>query len=248
MTSVAEHYANHLAPVYVWMAGGIEAGLAAGESELQALHLPGQAGDRVLDLGAGFGAHSIPLARRGAHVTAVDTSAELLRVLRQQAQDLPIEAVQTDLAAFLRNDHNQYAAILCMGDTITHLSSRADFDELLTRSARALAPGGVLVLTFRDYTTALQDESCFIPVRSDDDRILTCFLDFDQSTLKVHDILHERVAGSVPMSWKTRVSAYTKLRIAPEDLIRTLRELDLSVRSEPGMRGMVRIVATRNHA
>jgi hypothetical protein len=33
MTTVTEHYANHLAPIYLWMAGGPEAALQAGTAE-----------------------------------------------------------------------------------------------------------------------------------------------------------------------------------------------------------------------
>lgn len=120
MRSVAEHYADHLAPIYVWMAGRAEAALAAGESELDALHLPAQPGDSVLDLGAAFGAHAIPLAQRGAHVTAVDSSPELLDHLHQLGSGLPVRRVNSDLVVFLRGDHGSYAAILCMGDQPIH--------------------------------------------------------------------------------------------------------------------------------
>src|SRR5215469_14992120 len=131
MRSVAEHYADHLAPIYLWMAGGAEAALAGAEAELDALHLPARPGDTVLDLGSGFGAHAIPLARRGAHVTAVDSSAELLDRLHQLSSGLSIRTVHADLVTFLRGDRNKYAAILCMGDTLTHLSSEEDVDQLL---------------------------------------------------------------------------------------------------------------------
>ena len=245
MKSVAEHYAEHLAPIYLWMAGGAESALAAGNAELDALDLPARANDAVLDLGAGFGMHAIPLAQRGAHVTAVDTSAELLEDLHESAGGLSIRTVHADLVEFMRQDHSTYNAILCMGDTLMHLPSPEEVDELLVLCVAALAPGGVLVLTFRDYSTALLDEERFIPVKSDEDRILTCFLDFRETTLMVHDIVHERERTPRAGAWTTRVSAYRKLRIPPQTLIETLDGLGLNVRREAGLRGMVRLVATR---
>jgi SAM-dependent methyltransferase len=248
MKSVAEHYAEHLAPIYLWMAGGAESALAAGNAELDALHLPARAKDAVLDLGAGFGMHAIPLAQRGAHVTAVDTSAELLEHLHESASGFPIRTVHADLVEFMRQDHRTYDAILCMGDTLMHLPSHEEVDELLAFSVGALAPRGVLVLTFRDYSTALREEDRFIPVKSDEDRIMTCFLDFRETTLLVHDIVHEREPNRRAGAWTTRVSAYRKLRIPPQKLIETLEGLGLNVRREAGLRGMVRLVATRVEA
>jgi len=79
MTSVTEHYAKHLAPIYLWMAGGSVAAIEAGTAEIEALNLPLTPGAVVIDLGAGFGMHAIPLARKRARVTAINTSIELLR-------------------------------------------------------------------------------------------------------------------------------------------------------------------------
>jgi len=37
MTTVTEHYENHLAPVYLWMADGFDAAISCGESEISAV-------------------------------------------------------------------------------------------------------------------------------------------------------------------------------------------------------------------
>lgn len=235
----AEHYEHLLAPVYVWMAGGVEAALQAGEAEIEALNLPSSPGAQVLDLGAGFGMHAIPLARRGARVTAIDSSAELLRTLDEIRGDLPVRTVNGDLLAFERHIAEAPSAILCMGDTLTHLPESGAVETLIERAARALQPGGVFVTTFRDYAMPLVAEQRFIPVRSDESRILTCFLEYEARTVLVHDILHERGA----QGWVTRVSAYQKLRLVPEEVVAMLQSNGFSVRREPGMRGMVRLVA-----
>src|SRR6185312_17315128 len=120
MQSVREHYASHLAPIYAWMCGGPEAALVRGDAELDALSLVPRASRRAVDLGAGFGMHSIPLARRGFEVLALDSSAELLRELRTLAAALAVEAVQDDILSF--REHLTGGApevILCMGDTLT---------------------------------------------------------------------------------------------------------------------------------
>jgi 2-polyprenyl-3-methyl-5-hydroxy-6-metoxy-1,4-benzoquinol methylase len=53
-----------------------------------------------VDLGAGFGMHSIPLARAGYQVIALDFSAALLQTLREHDNGLPIQTVQGDLRQF----------------------------------------------------------------------------------------------------------------------------------------------------
>jgi hypothetical protein len=57
-------------------------------------------------------------------------------------------------------------------------------------------------------TSTGHGEPAIIPVRSDERRILTCFLEYEEDTVVVHDILHER-SGDI---WDTRVSSYRKLR------------------------------------
>ena len=52
----------------------------------------------------------------------------------------------------------------------------------------------------------------FLPVRADDQRILTCFLEYGPSHVTVHDLLHEREAGG---AWRLQTSAYRKLRLSP---------------------------------
>jgi hypothetical protein len=99
----------------------------------------------------------------------------------------------------------------------------------------------MFVVSFRDYSVPLVGDQRFIPVRSDDTRILTCFLDYEPEAVVVHDILHERTTNG----WQTRVSHYCKLRLSPESLLASLQSHGFDVRREAGMRGMIRLVARK---
>ena len=239
MASVAEHYERVLSPVYSWMAGGVDAALAAGKSEIESLGLDLPAGALVVDLGAGFGMHAIPLARAGARVIAVDSSAHLLGELARLATGLPVTTVQDDLLSFRSHLKEKAAAILCMGDTLTHLPEHTNVDFLVQEVAEALTPGGRFVLSFRDYSEPLLDADRFIPVRSDERRILMCFLEYQEDSVVVNDVLHERNGDA----WETRVSSYPKLRLSPERITGSLRSLRIGARQGPRFSGMVRIVA-----
>ena len=238
MTRVAEHYEKILSPVYAWMVGGAEAALAAGAGEVEDLDLSLPTGALVVDLGAGFGMHAIPLARAGMRVVAVDTSAELLAQLGQLAGDLAIRTVKDDLLSFRGHLTEKPVAVLCLGDTLTHLPEHTNVDFLVQEVAEALAPGGKFVLSFRDYSVPLEREKRFIPVRADERRILLCFLEYEEDTVAVHDILHERAGDA----WETRVSSYRKLRLSPERVMSSLESFGFETRRESGPRGMVSVI------
>ena len=93
----------------------------------------------------------------------------------------------------------------------------------------------------RDYSEPLREDRRFIAVRSDADRILTCFLEYEPGTVVVHDIVHERT----PAGWQMRVSHYRKLRLSPAYLATCFESSGFNVHCETGMRGMVRLVAQR---
>jgi 2-polyprenyl-3-methyl-5-hydroxy-6-metoxy-1,4-benzoquinol methylase len=197
--AVAEHYASHLAPVYLWMVGGRDAAIGRGEGEVAAICSKPSQPLTAVDLGAGFGMHAIPLARLGYSVIAIDSSRLLLEVLRTHLDTLPVRAIADDLLSFRKHLQAKVDLIICMGDTLTHLPNTQSVEALLSDVAASLQAGGMFVSTFRDYTVPLVGQ---------------------------------------------RVSAYQKLQLSTEWMTQVLRDLGFSVRVEPGLAGMVRVVAT----
>jgi hypothetical protein len=241
MTSVSEHYENHLAPMYSWLLGGLDDAVARGRRELAEIGLTGGSVSYAVDLGAGFGMHAIPLARQGWKVLAIDTSASLLSELHAHVGDESVVTIQDDLLHFDQYLSGRPDAVLCMGDTLTHLPDVAAVRTLVLLVAEHLSAGSRFVLSFRDYSKAVEGSDRFILVNSDESRLFTCFLEYGEDTVHVHDILHERSRSG----WRMRVSAYKKLRLAPDWVQQQLESGGFAVRVEAGLSGLVRIVAVR---
>jgi SAM-dependent methyltransferase len=240
MASVQEHYEQHLGPIYSWMLGDMEAVLERVRGELQDLGWRAGSQGVAVDLGTGPGVYAIPLAELGFSVIALDSCAGLIAELQARAGAHPIRAVVGDLTHFRAHCPGGVEVILCMDDTLTHLPSLDAVQQLFRDVQAGLAPGGVFVATFRDYVTApLEGTRRFIPVRSDAERILTCFLEYEDTIVMVHDLLYVRDAGD----WQLRVSSYPKLRLSPAWAMDTLRRLGLDCTMAPGPSGMVRLIA-----
>lgn len=241
MSMVQKHYDEHLGPVYAWMHGGVEPAIEHGAAEIDRLGIARSDGGLAVDLGAGFGTHAIPLARRGYEVLAIDSCAALLDEMKSTAHGLAIETVLGDLHAFRRHLRRTPELILCMGDTLTHLGNEAAVISLIEGVSAALGAGGHLVTTFRDYSTALTAERRFIAVRSDEQRILTCFLEYTDSHVMVHDVLHEWRDAA----WRMMVNAYPKLRLSPAWVVDTMERNGFTVERREGSSGLVSLVARR---
>jgi ubiquinone/menaquinone biosynthesis C-methylase UbiE len=99
----------------------------------------------VLDVGTGTGRHALRLARRGARVTALDQSPQMLAVARQAAQreSFPIAFHLLSLDAGLPFEANQFDLLIC-ALTLCHVPNLA---HALGEFARVLQPGGYLLIT-----------------------------------------------------------------------------------------------------
>jgi SAM-dependent methyltransferase len=239
---VTGHYDRHLGPVYRWMIGDVAAALGRNQAELEAIGVVPGATRLALDLGAGIGLHAIPLARLGFEVVAIESSSLMAEELRRETGALPVRIIKDDLLDFQQHASASADVIVCMGDTLTHLPSREVVARLLDDVAATLSAPGVFITTFRDYSGAeLAGPARFIPVRSDESRILTCCLDYAKDTVAVCDLLHERAKDG----WQLRVSVYPKLRLAPAWVAEHLAAAGLTVEQGKSAGGMIRIVAKR---
>lgn len=237
---VKAHYDNHLAHFYAWMLGDMQERVMEMKQYFQELGISPTAGALTIDLGCGNGVQSLALADLGYRVRAVDFSQVLLDELRKYAKGKKIDVVEADVLDEEIYKNGPVELIVCMGDTLTHLDTEEDVDDLIRNSAAALDAGGKLLLSFREYS-ALAREAVFIPVRSDAERILTCILQYSDYYVLVHDLLYENKDGQ----WQQRVSSYRKLRLAPQRVKDMLCKSGLKVIRQDNVRGMIHLLAEK---
>lgn len=237
--TVKDHYDKHLGNFYSWMAGDFNEKTTEHLKIFNEYQIKPDVGSIAIDLGCGHGIQSLALAKLGYKVIAVDFNEQLLKELTLNSENQEIEVVNSDIIKFLTTCR-QVQLISCMGDTITHLSQHQlqDFFQL---SSKKLDTGGKLIISFRDLLVELQDDARFIPVRADDQRILTCFLEYFPNHVVVHDILWEKSENG----WSQRVSSYPKLRLSREQIISLLEENGFILRNSEQINRMNFILAEK---
>lgn len=130
---------------------------------------------------------------------------------------------------------------MCWGDTLTHLGSLDEIRQLIIDCCESLTEGGKLILSFRDYSTALLGDQRFIPVKCDDAKILTCCLDYEVDKVRVTDLLQVRTENG----WQQKVSSYYKVRLPPQDIVETIAGCCLVITFNEVIKRMTTIIATK---
>jgi SAM-dependent methyltransferase len=101
-------------------------------------------GDRVLEVGPGFGATTRRLAERTPSLTVLELDRRYCRKLRAELGDR-LEVTQGDATQMPYPD-KRFSAVLCF-TMLHHINSPQLQDRLLAEAARVLEPGGTLAGT-----------------------------------------------------------------------------------------------------
>lgn len=101
----------------------------------------------ILDIGAGTARNSLPLARRGHPVDAIELTGKFAEIIRDESQreSLKIRVIQQDIFNDLIDLRDDYQLII-LSEVASDFRTSEQLHQILVLAAKRLAPGGCLVL------------------------------------------------------------------------------------------------------
>lgn len=115
---------------------------------------------RILDVATGTGFHSVRLLNEGFDVVSADGSPEMLSRAFQNGRTHGghiLRTVQADWRWLNRDVHGKFDAVICLGNSFTHLFTERDRRKALAEFYAVLRHDGVLILDQRNYDTILDE-------------------------------------------------------------------------------------------
>lgn len=112
---------------------------------------------RVLDVATGTGFHSVQLLSAGFDVVSVDGNAEMLSKAFENGRrhGHVLRTVQADWRWLNRSITGKFDAVICLGNSFTHLFDEMDRRRVLAEFYAALRYDGILIMDQRNYDAIL---------------------------------------------------------------------------------------------
>lgn len=126
---------------------------AAGEGSFFIDKLKEYGAQKVLDVATGTGFHSVRLLKAGFEVSSADGSAEMLTKAFENARrhNCILHTIHADWRWLSRDIKERFDAVICLGNSFTHLFSERDRRKALAEFYAVLKHDGILILDQRNY-------------------------------------------------------------------------------------------------
>ncbi|MGD8312528.1 MAG: class I SAM-dependent methyltransferase [Gammaproteobacteria bacterium] len=135
-------------------------GRAEAEGEFFIQKLREHGAKKVLDVATGTGFHSVRLIETGFEVTSVDGSPIMLAKAFENGRRRGhiLRTIQADWRWLNRDVHDLYDAVICLGNSFTHLHDENDRRKALAEYYATLRHDGILILDQRNYDAILDHQ------------------------------------------------------------------------------------------
>jgi len=119
---------------------------------------------RILDCSAGIGTQALGLAMRGHEVHAADISAASVDRLRHEAaaRGLAVTAAIADMRALPDRIAGDFDVVLSCDNALAHMLAPGDLARAAAAMAAKTRPGGLVLVSVRDYDAILAERPAFV--------------------------------------------------------------------------------------
>jgi ubiquinone/menaquinone biosynthesis C-methylase UbiE len=156
---------------------------------------------RVLDVACGTGWHSIALSQRGYDVVGSDISARMIERAQQNAsrEGAPTRFVHAGFGQLVRHVDESFGGLLCMGNSLPHVSDAQALRETLLDFSEVLRPGGVLIIQQRNFDQVWSEQQRFMPLETysedGEEWLFFRFYDFKDATIAFNMVIMRQDEG-----------------------------------------------------
>ncbi len=132
---------------------------AKGEGEFFIEELKKRKKHKILDVATGTGYHTVMLLNKGFDVWSADGSPNMLAKAFENGKKhgYILKTIQADWRWLNRTISGRYDAIICLGNSFTHLFSETDRRKALAEYYSALKYNGILIIDHRNYDSILDN-------------------------------------------------------------------------------------------
>lgn len=174
------------------------------------MNLP--AGARLLDVGCGFGRHSVELAKRGYDVVGIDPALAMIAAARKRAQETAVfpQFHQARAETFVTEE--SFNAAICLFTTLGQISIHGENSKLLQRVHDVLLPGGWFVVEVPQRKTAVRQLKANEQFGAGK-RYTAVTRQYDPASQTVTEYF-QRVAPEATQNYTLRYRLYSQLELA----------------------------------
>jgi glycine/sarcosine N-methyltransferase len=198
-------------------------------SQLATLSIPQSNSPRILDAACATGMHTLALAKMGYKMHGADISSGMIAQAHKNAKIEHLSVnFQTAMFGNLSQTFGseQFDALLCLGNSLPHVSSLTDLHNTLVDFSDCLRPDGMLILQNRNFEAVLAHKDRWMEPQSfsegGEEWVFVRFYDFEpDGSINFHILtLHK----SDTSNWTQTISSTRLLPIDKNTILTNLQD------------------------
>lgn len=134
----------------------------------------------AIDVACGTGSHAVVMSQMGIHAVGADISTAMLQKAQAFARQagVSVQWINCPMQELSQQINEKFDIVLCLGNSLPHILTQEDIDKTISGFAKALQPGGVLLIQLLNYRKILQQKERIVAITRKGNNEYIRFYDF----------------------------------------------------------------------